>query len=79
MPQHDQRQAEKNQISLNCAIADDELMVRAGSQAVKRVIPNLLTNAVKSTPAGGGIGLRGTSGNDDFTGTGADTGIGIDP
>jgi signal transduction histidine kinase len=72
--------AEKNRISLNCAIADDELMVRAGSQAVKRVILNLLTNAVKFTPAGGTVSTCAErAANGDFAVTGANAGIGIDP
>jgi signal transduction histidine kinase len=73
-------QAEKNQVRLDCAIADNEVVLRADFQAVKRVLLNLLTNAVKFTPAGGVVPVHvERPANGDIAVIVADTGIGIDP
>jgi signal transduction histidine kinase len=73
-------QAERAQVQLDCAIADTEVELRADSQAVRRVLLNLLTNAVKFTPAGGLVLVRAERlANGGIALTVTDTGIGIDP
>jgi signal transduction histidine kinase len=73
-------QAEKNQVRLDCAIAERAAVLRADRRAIKQVMLNLLTNAVKFTPSGGVVSIRAEP-----AATGgialvvADTGIGIDP
>jgi signal transduction histidine kinase len=73
-------QAERAQVRLDCAIADTEVVLRADSQAMRRVLLNVLTNAVKFTPAGGLVLVRAEQlENGGIALTVTDTGIGIDP
>ena len=74
------RQAETNQVRIACAIGEGTAMLRADRRAIKQIILNLVTNAVKFSPGGGEVSIRAES-----TSAGglslvvADTGIGIDP
>jgi len=72
--------AEENSIRLDCPIVNSSAVLRADSRAVKQVLLNLVTNAVKFTPAGGHVSVRTeTAANGDLVIVVADSGIGIDP
>jgi signal transduction histidine kinase len=73
-------QAEAKQVTLECSIAEREILLQADSRAVRQIVLNLLTNAVKFTPAGGLVTIRdGRAANGDIVLVVSDTGIGIDP
>ena len=72
--------ADKGQVRTECAIPPNAAMVRADLRAIKQVVLNLLTNAVKFTPADGVVSVRIERGTDGTLSlVVADTGIGIDP
>jgi len=54
-------------------------VVRGDQRAIRQVLINLLTNAVKFTPAGGEVRLWGTSDADEVVLAVTDTGVGIAP
>jgi signal transduction histidine kinase len=71
-------QAEANEVHVECAIAD--AVVRADRRAMKQIVLNLLTNAVKFTPPGGTVSIQADEAeNGDMVLVVADTGIGIEP
>jgi two-component system cell cycle sensor histidine kinase PleC len=73
-------QAEKSQVRIDCAIAARAAVLRADRRAIKQVVLNLLTNAVKFTSAGGVVSIHvEASPSGDVSLVVADTGIGIDP
>ncbi|MDE2265494.1 MAG: PAS domain-containing sensor histidine kinase, partial [Alphaproteobacteria bacterium] len=69
--------AENNGLELTLALPDDPLFLIADKRAVKQVLLNLLTNAIKFTPAGGHVGVSVRNGGGFVTITVRDTGIGI--
>ncbi len=72
-------QAEAKRVTLECSVADRELILRADGRAVRQIVLNLLTNAVKFTPERGTVSIRGGhASNGDVIVIVADTGIGID-
>ena len=74
------RQAEKNRVRIDCAAAEGDAVLRADRRAIKQVVLNLLTNAVKFTPAGGLVTIRvRQAGNGEVRLLVEDTGIGIEP
>jgi C4-dicarboxylate-specific signal transduction histidine kinase len=73
-------QAEKNRVRIDHAIVDKTAVVRADRRAIKQVVLNLLTNAVKFTPGGGVVSIRSEkAAGGEVSLVVADTGIGIDP
>ncbi len=72
------QQAEANQVRVDCEITGAVLL--ADRRAVKQIMQNLMTNAVKFTPAGGTVTVRTEcGGNGELALVVSDTGIGIDP
>jgi len=65
-------------IALSAEI-DTNIEVEADERKVKQVVLNLLTNAVKFTPAGGQVQLRATRAGDGVAVAIIDTGVGIAP
>jgi signal transduction histidine kinase len=71
-------QAEANQVRVNCVV--EEAVIRADRQAMKQIVLNLVSNAVKFTPAGGVVSIRSErAASGDLALVVSDTGIGIDP
>lgn len=72
-------QAEAKGVGLECSIAEREVILRADGRAVRQIVLNLLTNAVKFTPSGGTVSVRGgRAANGDVMLAVVDTGIGIE-
>jgi two-component system cell cycle sensor histidine kinase PleC len=63
-------------VSLGIGVAQ-ELPIRADARALKQILLNLLTNAIKFTPAGGSVNLSAGREKDGVIFRVADTGIGI--
>jgi signal transduction histidine kinase len=73
-------QAEEKQVGLDFAPQDVDALLRADSRAIKQIILNLVTNALKFTREGGTVSIRiECASNHDLVLLVADTGIGIDP
>ena len=66
-------------IGLSTDIDPEVGQVEADERKVKQIVLNLLTNAVKFTPAGGQVRLRASRAGDGVTIAIADTGVGIAP
>ena len=73
-----ERAAERG-IALRTEIDPGIDLVEADERKVKQIVLNLLTNAVKFTPAGGQIDLRATRAGDGVAVAITDTGVGIAP
>jgi two-component system cell cycle sensor histidine kinase PleC len=69
--------AQEKELELVVKISPD-LSLRADRRALKQIILNLMSNAVKFTPAGGRVTVRGRADDDCIVLAIADTGIGID-
>ncbi len=69
--------AEDNGLELTCSLHEEPVFLVADKRAVKQVLLNLLTNAIKFTPAGGHVGVSVRYGDGLATITVRDTGIGI--
>ena len=69
--------ARKAGIKLMVAAIPRGLALRADARATKQVLLNLLTNAIKYTPAGGSVMVSATETGDGLAISVADTGIGI--
>ncbi|ADO73391.1 sensor histidine kinase [Stigmatella aurantiaca] len=70
--------AEGKNIRLELHVPSD-LRARGDERAVEQVLLNLLDNAVKYTPAGGRVDVRGTQENGRCVVRVKDTGVGIEP
>ncbi|NEX94935.1 HAMP domain-containing sensor histidine kinase, partial [Caulobacter sp. 17J65-9] len=72
-------QAHEAQIALRGVLPPQPLMIEADKRAVKQITLNLLSNALKFTPAGGAVtvSLRGDHGAMELQV--ADTGVGLSP
>lgn len=71
--------AEVKNISLTLADIDDELIVRADSDALEKIVSNIVVNAIKFTPEGGQIEVTATREADNVLVKIRDTGIGVPP
>jgi len=69
--------AENSGLELTLSLPKEPLFLVADKRAVKQVLLNLLTNAIKFTPAGGHVGVSVRNGDGQATITVRDTGIGI--
>ena len=69
--------AEDNGLEFTCSLPEEPVFLVADKRAVKQVLLNLLTNAIKFTPAGGHVGVSVRYGDGQATITVRDTGIGI--
>ena len=69
--------AENNGLELTLSLPNEPLFLIADRRAVKQVLLNLLTNAIKFTPAGGHVGVGVRYGDGLTTITVRDTGVGI--
>jgi signal transduction histidine kinase len=69
--------ADNNGLELTISLPEEPLFLIADRRAVKQVLLNLLTNAIKFTPAGGHVGVSVRYGDGLATITVRDTGVGI--
>jgi len=74
-----QLEAEARGIELLTVIRDDHALARCAADKVERVLTNIVTNALRYTPAGGKVVLSLTKGADAVFISVEDTGIGIAP
>lgn len=73
------QRAEEGQLRMERDVSLDGSLVRADGRAVRQVLLNLLSNALKFTPAGGQVSLRATMrGDGALTLSVTDSGIGIE-
>ena len=71
--------AETGDVKLRLDAPKDIPRIRADETMLKRIILNLLTNAVKFTPPGGQVSVSANTDGDTFNIVVVDTGIGIPP
>ena len=71
--------ASKKGIELALEMVQSPGRIEADERKVKQVLFNLLTNAVKFTPAGGSVTLRARRAGSDYEFRVEDTGVGIAP
>jgi signal transduction histidine kinase len=71
--------ATNHSIALESEIQPDLPLINADARKLKQVVLNLLTNAVKFTPAGGRVLARVHSQDGEIVVAVSDTGVGIDP
>jgi CheY-like chemotaxis protein len=71
--------ATQHAIALSVQIADDIDMIEADELQLKKVVLNLLTNAVKFTPDGGSVSINAWREGTELNVTVTDTGIGVAP
>jgi signal transduction histidine kinase len=69
--------AEEKRLELEVEIAKEPLVLVGVEDGLERVLMNLVSNAVKYTPAGGSVAVRAWSENDRIKIEVSDTGIGI--
>ena len=71
--------AKEGQVSVSCDLCVDRTIVRGDARAIKQVVLNVLSNAIKFTPQGGAVSVRAElAGGGDLALTITDTGAGID-
>jgi len=72
-------QAEEAGVDVRGELPEGALAVEADKRAVKQIVLNLLSNALKFTPRGGSVTLSVLTGEDDLILVVADTGVGVAP
>jgi two-component system CheB/CheR fusion protein len=72
-------QAMEQKVELTCLVPDEPLEVDIDPERLEQVLTNLITNALKFTPAGGRVRVDATFDHSHFLLTVKDTGIGIGP
>jgi signal transduction histidine kinase len=72
-----QSKAEEKGLELKVEIAEEPLILVGIADGLERVFMNLVSNAVKYTPAGGSVAVRAWSEKDQIKAEVSDTGIGI--
>jgi signal transduction histidine kinase len=72
-------QAEAAQVTLTAEVADNLPPVEIDPARIRSVLGNLLSNAIRHTPAGGSVEVAAGGSGDEVTVTVADTGQGIPP
>jgi len=72
-----QASAEEKGLELKVEIADEPLVLVGIEDGLERVFMNLVSNAVKYTPAGGSVAVRAWREDDQIKAEVSDTGIGI--
>lgn len=76
----DQAERARNKgLRLDCLTPDQPLLLVADAARLRQAVCNLLTNAIKYTPAGGSVWVKATREADDIVVRVQDTGIGIAP
>jgi len=71
--------AEANELVLETDLPDEEVTVQADEEKVRVVLDNLISNAVRFTPAGGRVQVALRSRGEEVEISVADTGVGISP
>lgn len=74
-----QAAAQSKSIELRSTPPEERLTVRADDEAVRQILENLISNAIKYTPDGGEVTVRWARREKDCLIEVIDTGIGIDP
>ncbi len=72
-------EADRKGISLSCTNGEGVTIVEIDAGMMERVLQNLVDNAIKYTPAGGGVAIRITESANTVEISVADTGAGIAP
>jgi len=71
--------AETKRVDIEAVVANDPVLIEGDGEALRELVDNLVSNAIKYTPEGGRVDLRlGVEGQNAVL-TVADTGIGIAP
>jgi signal transduction histidine kinase len=71
--------AEKQELKLSIAVADDVPIINADVNMIERAITNLVDNAIKYTPNGGQVEVRAVTEDDQMIISVSDSGFGISP
>lgn len=71
--------AETKRVALHSGLPDRPVTIEGDSEAMRELVDNLVSNAVKYTPSGGRVDVRLTTENGSAVLEVADTGIGIPP
>ncbi|WP_420460375.1 ATP-binding protein [Neolewinella sp.] len=69
--------AEQREVSLRCVATPQQILARLDAQKIEDVLLNLITNAIKFTPAGGAVTVRVGERGSDVQIAVCDTGVGI--
>jgi signal transduction histidine kinase len=71
--------AETKQVALHSGLPDRPVTIEGDSEAMRELVDNLVSNAIKYTPSGGRVDVRLAAQNGSAVLEVADTGIGIPP
>ena len=71
--------AETKQVALSSGLPDRPVTIEGDSEAMRELVDNLVSNAIKYTPSGGKVNVRLAVENGSAVLEVADTGIGIPP